>query len=51
MFQQYAAPEDNGKFEERLRPYVSQVLMVMFFLIPSSVWFQGNGKAKSLAFD
>ncbi|CAL8166678.1 unnamed protein product [Prunus armeniaca] len=27
LFQQYAAPEDNGKFEERLRPYVSQVLM------------------------
>ncbi|KAM1549601.1 hypothetical protein ACFX1Z_010628 [Malus domestica] len=27
LFQQYAAHEDDGKFEQQLRPYVSQVLM------------------------
>lgn len=28
LFQQYAAAEDNGLFEGRLRPYVDQVRMV-----------------------
>ncbi|PRQ41864.1 putative peptide-N(4)-(N-acetyl-beta-glucosaminyl)asparagine amidase [Rosa chinensis] len=27
MYQQYAVPEDNGAFEQRVRPYVSQVLL------------------------
>ncbi|XP_056865294.1 peptide-N(4)-(N-acetyl-beta-glucosaminyl)asparagine amidase isoform X2 [Raphanus sativus] len=27
MFQQFAAQQDNGEFERRIRPYVSQVLM------------------------
>lgn len=30
MFQQFVAARDSGGFEERIRPYVSQVLMVIF---------------------
>lgn len=28
MYQQFAVREDNGAFEGRVRPYISQVLMV-----------------------
>ena len=31
MYQQFAVAEDNGAFEGRVRPYVSQVLMVNVF--------------------
>lgn len=34
MFQQFAVQQDNGEFERRIRPYVSQVLMVIETLIP-----------------
>jgi hypothetical protein len=29
LFQQYAAEEDNGNFENKIRPYVDQVRMVI----------------------
>jgi peptide-N4-(N-acetyl-beta-glucosaminyl)asparagine amidase len=33
MFQQFVAARDNGEFEGRIRPYVSQVLMVKDLII------------------
>lgn len=32
MLQQYVASEDTQQFERRVRPYVTQVLMVIFTL-------------------
>ena len=29
MLQQFVAQQDNGEFERRIRPYVTQVLMVI----------------------